>query len=157
MSRIQSRLPPVVKILAGYSVFVTLFFVTQTVLDFAMPSSWRADTLAFVIVLLLGLAMIPAWWLRPHWLPVLLGLWWLPQLIVVTVMRWHPDGSAEAAPEWRVTLLLFAGPHVGQRLEPSVYRLYHINMFAFVALVVILLVGIRPLLTGHKVDATVES
>ena len=156
MNSTQSRLPLILKILAGYCVLVTLFFVAQTVLDFAMPSYWRADTLAFVFVLLLGLAMIPVWWLRPRWLPVLLTLWWLPQLIVVTLMRWQLDGSVESVPEWRVILLLFAGPNIEFRAESSVSRLYHLNMLALVALVVIFSAGIRSLLAGPKAEATLE-
>lgn len=129
----------IVKIIAIYCLLVTLFFVGQTlVLGFKVPSEFRADTIFFEVVLTLGILIAPTWWYLPKKLPLLLTLWWLPQLIQVTHNQYLQDGQMKMEPVWSVILLFFSGPNIGTQIAPSMYRLIHLNVFAAIALLILL-------------------
>jgi hypothetical protein len=102
------------------------------------------------LVLLLGLAALPIWLFRPRWLPWLLTACWFPQLIAVTKNQYFANGTVQSIQEWKVALLFFVGPNMGNQVAPSTYRLVHLNFIAFAAVLILFFVEILPTLRGKR-------
>jgi energy-coupling factor transporter transmembrane protein EcfT len=141
----EGRRPRLItKLVAGYCVLVTMFFVAQMVISgVTLRHDLRLDAATFLLILLIGLLIPLAWRWFPRRLPVLLAIWWLPQVIAVTRNHYLSDGREVVTPIWHVALLLSGGPNVGLQDGPSTTYEISINLLAVVALGLILLTGRR--------------
>jgi hypothetical protein len=130
--------------LSAYAFLVSAFFFVQTlVVGFKLPSHFPADLVGFAVVVFLGILIPLIWLFARSIIPVVLTIWWLPQIVVITKSMYSASGVVTATPEWRVVMLFFFGPNVGFEIGPATYRLFHLNVLALAALVALCWVHLK--------------
>lgn len=137
-SRAKKRTALIITI---YAFSVTAILVLIAIAQVAMTGLARSMpwllTIVWSLVMLCGLATLPIWFLRRRWVYPLLIVWWLPQVLSISLSSYSGDGGALIQPVWHLPMLFNLSPNLGLPIGESTYLQLHANLVAITALVLL--------------------